>query len=55
MTMLQALQQQDEASQMLSRALHLVEETRRQNPDAPDIAARCQGLLAFLESRRSQQ
>ena len=53
--MIQALGQQDEAGQMLSRALHLVEDIHRNNQDAPDIIARCQSLLAFLESRQSQQ
>lgn len=53
--MLQALGQQDEASQMLSRALHQVDNIQKKHEDAPDVAARCQGLLAFLESRRNQQ
>lgn len=52
---LQALVQQGEASQLLSRALHLVEQIRRKSQDTPDIAARCQGLLAFLDSRQTHE
>lgn len=52
---LQALGQQEEASRMFSKALQLVQEVHGNNKDSPDIVARCKSLLAFLESRRSQQ
>ncbi|KAL3148158.1 hypothetical protein ABBQ38_014440 [Trebouxia sp. C0009 RCD-2024] len=51
----QALGQQEEASRMFSKALQLVQEVHGNNKDSPDIVARCKSLLAFLESRRSQQ
>lgn len=53
--LLQALGQQEEASQMFSKALQLVLEINGNSKDARDIVARCKSLLAFLDSRQSQQ
>ena len=51
---MQALDQQDEASKMFTDALQLVRGVYGASPDDPDVTARCQHLLAFLESRQSQ-
>ena len=53
--MLQALGQQEEASQMFSKALQMVKDIEGKKKNASDIAARCKSLLGFLESRQSQQ